>query len=168
MKEILHSKPWITDDDLQAVEAVLRGGMLAQGGVTARFEQALNEWVGGAGAIGVGSGSAAIVLALEALDVGPSHEVVLPTYVCVSVLEAVITVGAKPVLADVGENWVMTHDDAVPLVTSRTRAIIVPHMYGVFADVPSFRSLGIPVIEDCAQGLDDRHARQIEGDIAIF
>jgi dTDP-4-amino-4,6-dideoxygalactose transaminase len=168
MKEIPHSKPWITEEDLRAVEAVLRSNLVAQAELTGLFEQTLADWVCGAGAVGTGSGSAAVVMGLTALGVRPGHEVVLPTYVCVSVLEAVLTVGAKPVLADVGKDWVMRCEEAAPLVTSNTRAIIIPHMYGVFADVPSFRPLGIPLLEDCAQGVDARGARHIEGDVAIF
>lgn len=168
MKEIPHSKPWVTDEDVRAVAAVLRGDFIAQGEITERFERALAGWVGASGAVGVGSGSAAIVLSLTAIGAGAGHEVVLPTYVCASVLEAVLAVGAKPVLADVGENWVMTADDAAAAVNQNTRAIIIPHIYGIFADVAGFRRFGIPIIEDCAQALGAQGRCSIEGDIAIY
>lgn len=168
MNAIPHSKPWITNADTHAVENVLCDGMLAQGELSARLERALANWVGAHGAVAVGSGSAAIFLALKAFGIGPGDEVILPTYVCVSVLEAVISVGAKPVLTDVGHNWVITRSDVEQHFNVRTRAVIVPHMYGFFADVASFRKFGVPLIEDCAQALDRDRARQIEGDVAIF
>jgi UDP-4-amino-4-deoxy-L-arabinose-oxoglutarate aminotransferase len=166
---ILHSKPWLTEDDFRAVREVLCSGWLAQGENTAAFERALAEWVcvDNPG-VGVGSGSAAIVLALKALGVTSSDEVILPTYVCESVLDAAVAVGAAPVLCDVGLEWVATVDEIEPRVTSRCKALIVPHMYGIFADVQSIRALGVPIVEDCAQALDDFRTRPVQGDIAIY
>jgi UDP-4-amino-4-deoxy-L-arabinose-oxoglutarate aminotransferase len=116
----------------------------------------------------VASGAAAVLLALLALEIRPGDEVVLPTYVCHTVLEAVLTAGATPVCCDVGPDWVVTPDNAAPCLSKRTRALIVPHMYGIFAPVASFRTFGIPVIEDCAQALAGCSQRRIEGDIAVF
>ena len=145
MSLIPHSKPWITDADRQALEQVLGTRMLAQGERTRQFEQAVSEWVGGAGGVAVGSGSAALVLALTALEVGGGDEVVLPTYVCPSVLEAVLTVGAVPVLCDVGPNWVVTDETIAAAVTRRTKALIIPHLYGIFAHVESFKRFRVPM-----------------------
>jgi perosamine synthetase len=168
MKDIPHSKPWITEADVRAVENVLRGGMLGQGALSARFENSIAKWVGAVDAVAVSSGSAAIVLALKALDTGPGDEVILPTYVCVSVLEAVISLGAKPVLTDVGNDWVITTEHAAAHISDRTRAVIVPHIYGIFSDVASFKKLGVPLIEDCAQGFDGMRSHALEADITIF
>lgn len=165
---IPHSKPWITEADLAAVREVLAEGMLAQGDRTRQLEQALSEWVGGDGGVAVGSGSAALVLAMQALGIGRDDEVVVPGYVCTSVLEAVLTVGATPVLCDVGPDWLVTHESMAPRVTSRTKALIVPHMYGLFADVTSFRTFGVPIIEDCAQAVADKGTRPLQGDIGVF
>lgn len=168
MSMIPHSKPWITDADRRALDEVLGAHMLAQGERTQQFETALSEWVGGEGGVAVGSGSAALVLALMALEIGEGDEVVLPTYVCSSVLEAVLTVGAIPVLCDVGSNWVVTDENVASALTSRTKALIVPHMYGIFADIASFKRFGLPIVEDCAQALHYRGKRPIGGDIAVF
>ena len=169
MKPILHSKPWLVEADLVAVTDVLRTGMIAQGKSTQEFERALSSWVGVEdGGVAVGSGAAALVLALSALGVGVGGEVVLPTYVCPTVLEAVLTTGATPVLCDVGPNWVVTAENMAECITPNTKALIVPHMYGIFADVESFRRFGIPIVEDCAQAIDYKGKRRIGGDIAMF
>jgi dTDP-4-amino-4,6-dideoxygalactose transaminase len=168
MSLIPHSKPLLTDADRRALEEVLASRMLAQGERTQQFEQTLSEWVGGKGGVAVGSGSAALVLALMALGIGEGDDVVLPTYVCPSVLEAVVTVRAIPVLCDVGPDWVITDENVASVRTNRTQALIVPHMYGIFADVASFARFGLPIIEDCAQAVDDKGKRPIRGDIAVF
>ena len=168
MTPIQHSKPWITDADLEAVRAALESRMIGQGARAQEFEATLAEWVGAEGSVVVGSGSAALVLALTALGVGAGDEVVIPTYVCASVAEAVVTVGANAVLSDVGPAWVVTPEAAARVVTRRTRAIIVPHMYGIYADVDSFRRFGVPIVEDCAQAVDDKGKRPLTGDIGVF
>ena len=167
MSVIPHSKPWITTADLKAVESVIRGGMLAQGDRTRELELRLAAWLNDKDGVAVGSGSAALVLALHGLDVGNGDEVVLPTYVCASVLEAVLEVGATPILCDVGRRWVMTLADAKRVASDKTAAIIVPHMYGVFADVESFLPMGVPVIEDCAQAIAGNAVRTTRAAVKV-
>lgn len=169
MNLIAHSKPWITEKDLTAVATVLRLGMLAQGERTREFESLLGSWVcAESGAVAVGSGGAAIVLGLLSLNVKLGDEVIFPTYVCSSVLDAVVTVGATPILCDVGDEWVVRPENIIPLITNKTKALIVPHMYGIFADIGSFRQFEIPIIEDAAQAIDYWQKRKVQGDIAIF
>lgn len=168
MRLIPHSRPWISEEDRKAVKEVLDSLFLAQGERTQVLEQTLSSWVHAAGGVAVGSGSAALSLALIALGVKAGDEVLLPTYVCPSVMETVTTRGAVAVLTDVGENWVVTPDDVAKRISRRTRAVIVPHMYGFFADMHSFRQFSVPVIEDCAQAVAEDGTRTIGGDIAIF
>jgi UDP-4-amino-4-deoxy-L-arabinose-oxoglutarate aminotransferase len=61
----------------------------------------------------------------------------------------------------------MTPPDASRVLNSRTRALIVPHLYGLFADIDQFRSLGVPIIEDCAQAIDGPSKRPAKGDVAV-
>lgn len=169
MNQILHSKPWITDAERVAIQTVLESRMLAQGERVGLFERAMSKWVGvDHGGVAVGSGSAAVVLALMALRIGAGDEVVLPTYICPSLLEAVLTCGGTPVFCDVGEQWVVTPESVIPHLSRRTKAIIVPHTYGVFAHSSRIRALGFPVIEDFAQGVAGPDESVVEGDIAIF
>ncbi len=168
MSWILHSKPWITEADKTAVAETLSSGMLALGEKVRSFEITLSEWVSGKGGVAVGSGAGAIYLALLALDVKAGKEVILPTYVCESVYEAVLASGATPVLCDVSENWVVEPQCVEKLINANTAALIVPHMYGIFADIKGFKKLNVPVIEDCAQAVGDKQIDKIEGDIAVF
>ena len=168
MNPVLHSKPWITDADLGAIRSVLLGGMIAQGQVVAEFEREIGNWVNSEPGVAVGSGSSAIVLSLMGLGVTSGDEVIVPTYVCKSVAEAVCAVGAVPVFCDVGEQWVIEPANAQRVKTTRTKAVIVPHMYGVYADVAAFLPLGISVIEDCAQAVGHRGERRVAGHAAIF
>lgn len=168
MQNIPHSKPWITKVEIAAISTMLPSLMLSQGKKTRMLERRLASWLNANDGVGVASGSAAIVLALHGLAVGKGDEVIVPTYVCRSVLEAVITAQAIPVLCDVGPNWVMTAIEAKRHISSKTKAIIVPHIYGIFADIDSFRHLQVPIIEDCAQALDAYKKRSAKGDVVVL
>lgn len=168
MNQIAHSGPWISGSDIASVEQVLRSRMLAQGALARRLEQRLAAWVGKRDGVAAGSGSAALSLAIMAFGPCAGREVILPTYVCRSVLEAVLAAGARPVLCDVGPDWVVEPANVEPLLTAATHCVVVPHLYGVFADVAAFRRLGVPVIEDCAQAVAGDGERRSAADIAMF
>ena len=169
MKLIPHSRPWITTADVQAVSETLTGEMLGQGLTTARLEREIAAWVKvDVPGVAVGSGSAALALSLRALGCGTSDDILMPSYVCREVLAAVISCGATPVLCDSGPDWVMTAESIEPRMTKHSRAIIAPHLYGIFADIVSMRRFGLPVIEDAAQAVDSALKRPLSGDIGIF
>jgi len=139
------------------VAAVVRRGWVAPGPEVTAFEHELAARVGTEGAAAVSSGSAALELALRALDVGVGDEVIIPTYVCDALHHAVCRTGATPVLADADPSTCsLSAADARARLTARTRCVIVPHAFGLAADVASFLALGVPVIEDCAQTLGAR------------
>jgi perosamine synthetase len=151
---IPHSRPTIGDDDAARVARVVLGGQLAQGPEVAAFERGLAARMGVAAAAAVSSGSAALELALRALDVGPGHEVIIPTYVCDALYHAVRRCGAAPVLADADpETLGLSAEDAARRRTPRTRAVIVVHPFGLAADLDDFERLGVALVEDCAQTL---------------
>lgn len=168
MEPVYHSRPWVTNADIDAVSRVVASSMLGQGLRVRELEQRLAAWFNVRDGVAVGSGSAAMVLALHGLEIEAGDEVILPTYVCRSVLEAIITVGAKPFFCDVGPNWVVTLENVAPLVGPRTRAIIIPHIYGIFADAEAFRSFGVAIIEDFAQAVDAEGMREAKGDVAVL
>jgi len=155
---IPHSRPWITAADVRAVARVLRTGALAQGAEVASFEAEVGEWLGLPAGVAVNSGTAALHLALLGLNIGPGDEVILPSYVCVAPLHAVEYVGATARLADVDPaTYNLDPADVRRRLTRRTRAIIVPHLFGLPSDLESLLALGIPVIEDCAQAIGARY-----------
>jgi dTDP-4-amino-4,6-dideoxygalactose transaminase len=136
------------------VARVVRGGQLAQGPEVAGLERELARYLGVAAAAAVSSGSAALELALRALDVGAAHEVIVPTYACDAVYHAVTRCGATPVLADADpETLGLSPADAARRRTARTRAVVVVHPFGLSMDLADFDRLGVPLVEDCAQTL---------------
>ena len=108
-------------------------------------------------AILCGSGSLALELALRSCDVKSGDEVVVPTFCCTSIISPILAVGARPVLADVGDDLNLTAETIEPALSKRTRAIIVPHLFGNPADIDSIIDLtpgrDIRVIDDAAQAL---------------
>ena len=154
VEQIPHSMPWITGADVDAVRDNLLTGMIAKGKLVSDFEKRFAQYNECAGAISFPSGTSALGFALEALGASDGKEVILPTYVCTSVLQAVRSSGAKPVLCDIGEEtWNMTYESVSPHVTKHTAAIVAVHIFGIPADVRRLREFGVPVIEDCAQAL---------------
>jgi dTDP-4-amino-4,6-dideoxygalactose transaminase len=151
---IPHSRPSISDADVARVAAVVGSGQLAQGPEVAALESELAARVGVAAAAVVSSGTTALELALRALDVAAGHEVLIPSYVCDALHHAVTRCGATPVLVDAdAATLTLSAKDAAARRTSRARAVIVPHAFGLAVDLEPFLALGVPVIEDCAQAL---------------
>jgi len=154
---IPHSRPTVGAQDAERVARVVLGGQLAQGPEVAAFERELAARLGVEAAVAVSSGSAALELALRALGAGPGDEVVIPTYACDALHHAVTRCGATPVLADADpETLSLSLEDTKRRLGPRTRCLVVPHAFGLAADVPAFAALGPPVIEDCAQTLAAR------------
>ncbi len=102
------------------------------------------------------NGSAALLVALEGLDIGPGDEVLVPGLTWVANASAVVGVNAVPILVDIDpETLCMSVEAARQALSSRTRAICVVHLYSAMADMDRFRALaaeaGVPLVEDCAQ-----------------
>jgi dTDP-4-amino-4,6-dideoxygalactose transaminase len=104
-----------------------------------------------------GSGSLALELGLRACQVGPGDEVVIPAFCCSAVVAPILAVGATPVLADIGLELNLTVASVDAVVTRKTRAVVVPHLFGNPADIHEIAELGnakdIVVIDDAAQAL---------------
>ena len=153
--KISSAKPCLEEDDRRALIRVFDSGLIADGDEIAGFESELAAAVRVSDAVAVGSGFAALHLALKAIGVGPGDEVILPCVsTCPAMRNAVWAAGAVPVFADVNRTDFNLSFDAVQAVaTSRTKAIIAPHHTGIPADIPRLGALGIPVVEDCAQAI---------------
>lgn len=165
---ISHSRPTLDQNDFDSVLDVLKSGHLAQGEQVARFEEALSSFVGVRNGVAVSSGTAALHLSLLALGVGEGDEVIIPSYVCCALLNAVMYVNAVPVIADIDRfTFNMDADDLKKRVTQKTKAIIVPHMFGLPADIDEILSLGIPVIEDCAQSIGAKYQGRYTGSFGV-
>jgi perosamine synthetase len=169
MRMITHSRPTIDQDEIDAVDAVLRSGQLAQGERVLEFEKGLASLIGVGGAVAVSSGTAGLHLSLLALGVGEGDEVVIPSFVCPALLNAIRYVRAIPVLADIDrETFNIDVRDLMQRRTGKTKAVIVPHMFGLPADIREIVALGVPVIEDCAQALGSRYEGAPTGSFGVL
>jgi dTDP-3-amino-3,4,6-trideoxy-alpha-D-glucose transaminase len=135
---------------------VIRSGSYVLGEEVRGFEDEFARYCGARHCVGVGSGLDALTLALRGLEVGPGHEVIVPTNAHVAAWLAVSRVGASIVPVEPDEStFLLEADAAAAAVTERTRAVIPVHLYGAAADVSAFdelaRRAGIAVVGDAAQ-----------------
>jgi len=149
---IPHSRPTIGFEEEGRVTEVIRSGHIGQGTVVQEFEDAFSDMLGIKNAASTNSGTSALHLVLLGMGVGQNDEVIIPSYVCTALLNAVKYTGAKPVLADIDpKTFNIDPGDVKKRLTKHTRAVIVPHMFGLPADLDRLLVLDVPIIEDCAQ-----------------
>lgn len=153
-QSISHSRPTLGQREIRSVSKIIASGQIAQGEMVHRFEQAMAKDTGTKGAVAVSSGTAALHLTLLAMGLGPKDEVIIPSYVCTALINAVRYVKAEPVLAELEpKSCNIDPKDVKRRLTNRTKAIIVPHLFGLAANIDAFIALDVPIIEDCAQSL---------------
>lgn len=144
------------EEELRAVERVLRSGMLTRGEETRRFEEEFARYVGTRYAVTFMNGTIALEAALQALGVGPGDEVAVPAFTFTATANAVLRVGARPVFVDVEpDTLTMGPDSLLERITPRTRAVIPVHLYGHMADMDAIMEIALDhrlrVLEDAAQ-----------------
>ena len=135
----------------------VRSGMLSRGKCMTDFEEKAAKYLGKKHALFTGNGTQAQMLLLRALEIGIGDEVILPTYVCDKVWKGIVAVGATPVLCDIDLNGCMFVDEISKNITTRTKAIILVHIFGINSWNEALAQLNIPIIEDICQsfgGLD--------------
>lgn len=121
------------------------------------FEQNLAEFVGVKYAVGLNSGTDALFLSLKAANIGKGDEVITVSHTFVASIAAIVQAGAKPVLVDVGHDFLMDIGEVERKITKKTKAIIPVHLNGRMCDMERLmkiaRDYGLTVIEDAAQSL---------------
>ena len=166
----------IRDAVVEAVTRVVDTQRFILGPEVEAFEAEAAAYLGARHAIGVSSGTDALLVAMMALDVGPGTEVIVPTYSFFATAGCVSRLGATPVLVDIEPETYNIDVDAVRrAITPRTRAIVPVHLYGQAAEMTPLltvaREYGLRVIEDAAQALGatygDRHLGTL-GDAGCF
>lgn len=150
---IPHNRPWITAEDRRAVDAVLESGWIAQGPQVLALERFFVEHHGGGEACAVSSGSSALLLALRACGAGAGDAVLVPTYACSALLNAVHMAGARPVVVDVRMDDFCIDAESVDARRDGARFAIAVHAFGARANVEALTALGVSVVEDCCQSL---------------
>ncbi len=160
----------------RAVVRALASGQYVLGPEVEAFEREFAAATGVAHALGVASGTDALVVALRALDVGPGDGVVTTPFTFFASASAIALVGARPELADVEpETALLDVERARAAITGRTRCLLPVHLYGQMADVRGLRALadehGLSVLEDAAQAHGARRdglAPGALGDLATY
>ena len=170
-------KPVFDGNELAYVTDCIRSGWVSsKGKYVMEFEEKFGEYVGHPNTLAVSNGTVALHLALVTLGVGPGDEVIVPNLTFAAPVNAVLYVGATPVLVDV-DPMTMAIDSvlATAAISKRTRAIIPVHLYGHPADMTSIMDLAekynLFVIEDCAEALGSRYQGKHVGnfgDVATF
>lgn len=163
---IPHSRPSIDQSDIETVSEVMSTGKIAQGEKVKKFENALAHYVGRKFGVAVSSGTAALHLALLSLGVESGDEVIMPSYVCSSPYFATLHASAVPKVVDIDLSDFNICAAAVePHVSSKSKVIIVPHMFGNPAELDPLLEFGIPVVEDCAQSLGAEYKSRRAGSV---
>jgi dTDP-4-amino-4,6-dideoxygalactose transaminase len=139
-----------------AIQQVLDEGQFIQGPAVRDFEDAFARYIGADGAVGVGSGTAALHLALLACEIGPGDEVITASHTFAAIAEAICHTGARPVFAEIDPTTYCLEPSSVEAaITSRTRAVVPVHLYGQPADMDPLMAIAerhdLMVIEDAAQ-----------------
>ena len=170
---LLVSEPSLDGEEMTAVVDAIASNWITMGGRVEAFERAFAEAHGVAGAAAVNSCTAGLHLALQAFDIGPGDEVLVPSLSFVATANCVLYCNATPVFVDTEslELPLLSCEDAAAKCTPRTRAVIVMHYAGYVVDREAWRefadSRGLILIEDSAHAVGAERG-EIFGDAAIF
>lgn len=176
-REIPFGRPWITDEDREAVMRVLDGHILTHGPECKELEAEFASFLGdGACCVTVSSGMAALHLACLHFGIGPGDEVIVPAQTHVATVHAVEAVGARPVFVDCeAATGNITADGVSAAITPKTKAVSLVHFVGIPCNMPAIMDVaernGLKVIEDCALAIGARHGGRhvgLFGDAACF
>jgi dTDP-4-amino-4,6-dideoxygalactose transaminase len=155
---LVFGRPVIGDAEIAEVVATLRSGWIGTGPRVHRFERMLEDYLGVSHVRCVSSCTAALILGLKALGVGPGDEVILPAMTFVASANAIVHAGATPVFVDSEPGTGLIDIDAAEAaITERTRAIMPVHFAGRPVDLDRINSLrdryGLLVVEDAAHAI---------------
>ncbi|MFZ5866692.1 MAG: DegT/DnrJ/EryC1/StrS family aminotransferase [Thermodesulfobacteriota bacterium] len=177
IRNIPFGRPWITDDDRNAVMEVLNGPILTHGPQCKAFESEFSEFVGGsANCVTVSSCMAALHLAYLHLGIGPGDEVIVPAQTHSATVHAAEWVGATPVFVDCDPaTGNMTPEGIAAAITAQTKAISVVHFVGIPCRMPEIVEIAerhnLKIVEDCAIALGSRYSGThvgLFGDVGTF
>ncbi len=145
---------WPVHDEAerQAVLEVLESGNWFRGDRVAKFEREFAEFQGGRFCVSCTSGTTALELILNAFDIGPGDEVIIPPYTFIATASAVVRMGARPVFVDLDASWCLDPNLVEAAITPRTKAIMPVHFAGRVCDMDALNNVaqehGLALIED--------------------
>lgn len=157
------ARPLVGEEEEKAVLEVLRSGQLAEGSRVRAFEEAFAAYAGTRHAVAVNSGTAALIVALQAHGVGPGDEVITSPFSFIATATSIIACGAKPVFVDIDPfDLNLDPDNVEAAITDATKAIMPVHLYGHPARMTELAELagdhGLALVEDAAQAHGAEHA----------
>jgi dTDP-4-amino-4,6-dideoxygalactose transaminase len=163
----------IENEIKSAVARVIEGTEYILGPEVGAFEQEAARYLGVAHAVGLASGTDALVLALKALSIGPGDEVITTSYSFFATAEAIVNVGATPVFVDIDRATYNINPNLIEQkITNRTKAIMPVHLFGQCADLSAIMDLAdrrrIPIIEDAAQAFGAEYKQRKAGTIGTL
>jgi dTDP-4-amino-4,6-dideoxygalactose transaminase len=164
------------DELMAAIQKVLKSGRFIMGPNVKAFEQEVAAYLGVKHAIGVNSGTDALVIALRSAGIGPGDEVITTPFTFFATAEAISQVGASPVFVDIDPKTFNIDPELIePAITPKTKAILPVHLYGQAADMDPIMGLAakynLKVIEDTAQAFGGEYkGRKLGtiGDVGCF
>ena len=154
----------------EAFARALESGRFIFGPEVEGFEREAAEYLGVQQAIGVANGTDALVLALDALEIGPGDEVICPAFTFFATAEAIARRGATPVFADIDAATLNLDPAEVErVITAKTTAIVPVHLFGRPAPIEELRRFGLPLVEDAAQAFgSDGIATSVASTFSFF
>jgi dTDP-4-amino-4,6-dideoxygalactose transaminase len=146
------------------VQEVLDVGTFILGPNVTAFEEEAAAYLGVPRTVGVANGTDALVLALDAMDIGPGDEVICPSFTFYATAESIARRGATPVFADIDPVTLnLDPEDMAARVTDRTRALMPVHLFGRVMPLQGLTELGIPILEDAAQAFGAEGVAKVGG-----
>ncbi|MDA9642689.1 aminotransferase class I/II-fold pyridoxal phosphate-dependent enzyme [Nitrosomonadales bacterium] len=170
-------QPDIGDEEINnLLECANTGWISSQGRFIKEFEVDFSGYLNGGHAVAVSSGTAALQLGMLALDIGANDEVIVPNFTFGASINAIIHVGAIPVLVDVDpETWTLSLKAIEAAINKNTKAIMPVHLYGQSAHIDEINKIAknnnLHIVEDCAEALGGTYKKRLigrDGDATCF
>jgi dTDP-4-amino-4,6-dideoxygalactose transaminase len=173
---LVFGAPVLGEEEIASVVECIRSNWIGLGARVERFEQEFARYKGAPYALAVSSGTAAIHLALAAMEIGIGDEVIAPAMTFCSTIHSIMHTGAKPVLVDCcRDTFNIDPEQVESRITPRTKAILAVHMCGRSCEMDTIleiaRRHGLRVIEDCAHAIEATykgHPTGLLGDVGCF
>jgi len=163
---IAHSQPFLNKKEINLITKVIKSKYIASGKYVAHFEKQLAFLLKVKYACAVSSGTSALHLALLSLKIKAGDEVIIPAYTCIALLNTVLYCNAKPVIADIGEDFNLSAEDLQNKISKKTKAIIFVHSFGQVGNLEKILKFKIPVIEDITHCIGAKYKNKLAGSLS--
>jgi len=166
--KIAWAKPSIGIDEKKAINKVFDSGWLTQGPVTETLEKKIAQMIGCKHVIVTNNGTSSLICSLLSHNIGPGDEVIVPSFTFIATVNAILSVGAKPILVDCDPETFNTDVNFIAKkITKRTKAILPVDVSGMSIDIEAFQDLAyrknLTFIQDSAEGIGAEYKNRKTG-----